>query len=156
MVAIRNARPADLEALSALCLRSKAHWGYDAAFLQACRAELTLRPEHLQQTIVRIAEQDAAPLGMVQVAVSGETADLLKLFVEPRAMAQGVGRLLMEVAVSDAQRAGAVEMTIEADPAAAPFYQRMGARRVGEAPSGAIPGRRLPLFVLDILPEGVN
>jgi hypothetical protein len=33
-----------------------------------------------------------------------------------------------------------------ADPNAAGFYERSGAVRVGEAPSDAVPGRRLPLY----------
>ena len=41
---LRPARIEDLEALSALCLRSKAHWGYDAAFMAAWGQELTLTP----------------------------------------------------------------------------------------------------------------
>ena len=38
---LRAARPEEAAAISALALRSKAHWGYDEAFLAACRAELT-------------------------------------------------------------------------------------------------------------------
>ena len=30
----------ECETLSALCLRSKAHWGYDSAFMEAVREEL--------------------------------------------------------------------------------------------------------------------
>ena len=37
-------------------------------------------------------------------------------------------------------------LTILADPFAAAFYAHTGARRVGEAPSDAIPGRLLPLY----------
>jgi hypothetical protein len=36
-VRLRAPRLDELEALSDLCLRSKAVWGYDAAFLEACR-----------------------------------------------------------------------------------------------------------------------
>ena len=41
---VRAARPAEAEAISALALRSKAHWGYDPAFLEACREDLTIDP----------------------------------------------------------------------------------------------------------------
>jgi hypothetical protein len=44
-VLIRPARPDECELLSELALRSKGCWGYDAEFLEACRAELTLVPE---------------------------------------------------------------------------------------------------------------
>ena len=36
---VRPARPDEAEALTALVLRSKAHWGYDEAFTAACRDE---------------------------------------------------------------------------------------------------------------------
>ena len=42
MLALRPARPEEAPALTELCLRSKAVWGYDAAFMQACRRELTM------------------------------------------------------------------------------------------------------------------
>ena len=44
-------------------------------------------------------------------------------------------------------------MTILADPNAAAFYQRMGARFLQDAPSDAIPGRTLPLYELDLTSE---
>ena len=46
-------------------------------------------------------------------------------------------------------------MTILADPHAAPFYERMGARFVRNAPSDAIPGRTLPLYEYDLTAEGL-
>ena len=42
MIRLRDARQDELQSLTELCLRSKAVWGYDAAFMAACRIELTL------------------------------------------------------------------------------------------------------------------
>ena len=53
---IRPASAGEAAALSALALRSKAHWGYDAAFLDACRAELTLRDDELASRRTLVAE----------------------------------------------------------------------------------------------------
>ncbi|MFH8382916.1 hypothetical protein ACH4E7_18490 [Kitasatospora sp. NPDC018058] len=39
---IRPARPAEAELLTGIAVRAKAHWGYDEAFMAACRDELTL------------------------------------------------------------------------------------------------------------------
>jgi hypothetical protein len=39
-------------------------------------------------------------------------------------------------------------MTIDADPGAVPFYERMGAVPAGLVPSGSIPGRFLPRLVV--------
>jgi hypothetical protein len=38
-------------------------------------------------------------------------------------------------------------MFIASDPFAEPFYRAMGAERIGETPSDAIPGRLIPLLM---------
>lgn len=141
---------ADLPALSALCLRSKAVWGYDTAFMDACVAELTLTRADLATTDVAMIDGDNGPVAVAQVAVEKDTADLLKLFVDPGAMGSGYGRRLFLWTVERARARGATAMSIEADPGAAPFYERMGAVRDGLAPSGSIPGRFLPRLSLEI------
>ena len=50
--------PDEAAALSGLALRSKGYWGYDAAFLDACRAELTLTPD--QAAAARVVERPTA------------------------------------------------------------------------------------------------
>lgn len=149
MIRLRNARQDELSSLSGLCMRSKAHWGYDEAFMAACRAELTLHPDELETSSLQVAECDAAVAGMAQVRVSGADADLLKLFVEPDSIGTGVGRLLFEWATAKARELGATSMVIEADPDAAPFYERMGAHHAGSVPSGSIPGRMLPRMLME-------
>ena len=147
---IRRATEADLSALSDLCLRSKAVWGYDAAFMAACRDELTLRSEALSRTSIALAERSGRIAAMVQVEVIGDTADLLKLFVAPDALGAGLGRVLFDWATAEAHRLGARRMGIESDPGAVPFYERMGAAVIGTAPSGSIAGRWIPLLSIDL------
>ncbi len=79
-----------------------------------------------------------------------DTLDLDKLFVEPQRIRTGVGRVLMAHAIDEARRRGAKRLTILADPNAAGFYERNGARRIGEAPSDAIPGRSVPLYEIKL------
>jgi GNAT superfamily N-acetyltransferase len=150
MIELRAARQNELPSLSALCLRSKAVWGYSDAFMIACRAELTLVPDELKSTHVQVAERDTILAGMAQIKVIDTDADLLKLFVEPALLRSGVGSLLFEWATARAKSLGAVRMAIEADPGAAPFYERMGARYAGFAPSQSIPGRLLPRMLLEL------
>src|ERR1700758_2901761 len=121
MIELRDASQNELSNLSELCRRSKAAWGYDEAFLAACRAELTLHPDEFLSTCLQVAERDSAVVGLAQVSVTGIDADLLKLFVEPTLLRSGVGRLLFKWGCSRAQSLGATRMTIEADPAASPF-----------------------------------
>ena len=46
-------------------------------------------------------------------------------------MHRGVGRALFQHAVEQASKLGHHEIKIEADPNAAGFYERMGAKRIG-------------------------
>jgi GNAT superfamily N-acetyltransferase len=149
MLTIRAPRLDELPGLSDLCLRSKAVWGYSAEFLTACRGELSFDPRDLQLTPIAVAEQDGKLLGVAQVKLLQDEADLAKLFVEPNWLRGGVGRALLHWAIDVAREKGAARMIIESDPGAAPFYRRMGAHDAGKAPSGSIPGRRLPRLVIE-------
>jgi GNAT superfamily N-acetyltransferase len=142
---LRDAQVGDCEALSELAFASKASWGYDDAFMAACRADLTISPEILCNARVRIADEKT------MVGFHGVVGDELDwLFVAPEAQGHGVGAALLADACAIAATAGVRELFIEADPFAATFYERAGARLVGERPSPAIPGRVLPLYALDV------
>ena len=149
-ITLRAARARELSYLSDLCLRSKAIWGYDAAFMAACVDELTLQPEELDHTAVIVAERDQAVLGVAQVSTEAGSANLTKLFVDPEHIGKGVGVVLFDWAVQAARDLRADKLVIEADPGAEPFYLKRGAKRVGEVPSGSIPGRILPLLQLPL------
>ncbi|MGR4931663.1 GNAT family N-acetyltransferase [Bradyrhizobium sp. CAR08] len=125
-------------------------WGYDQAFLEACRRELSLSRRDLEETQVAVAEENGEIVGVVQVKVSSGEAELLKLFIEPHALRSGTGRILFAWAAEVSRDEGATQMVIEADPDAAPFYSRLGARATGEVPSGSIPGRLLPRLTFDL------
>lgn len=147
---LRSAHEADLAQLSDLCFRSKAVWGYDAAFMEACRAELTLSARDLVESSVQVAESGGRIVGVVQVDVTDNEGSLEKLFVAPDAMRTGAGRLLFVWAAEAARMQGAHILTIESDPGAADFYRRMGARDAGLAPSGSVAGRWLPRLIFDL------
>jgi GNAT superfamily N-acetyltransferase len=150
LLRLRPATPGEEDLLGELCLRSKAVWGYDAAFLAACRAELRPDAEAVASGRVQVAQLDARIAGCGEISVANQEAHLEKLFVEPGLIGSGVGAQLMDWAAGEAARLGAREMVIEADPGAVSFYLRLGAREAGTAPSGSIPGRMLPRLVLEL------
>jgi GNAT superfamily N-acetyltransferase len=156
VVFIRTAKPGESENLTALCMRSKAHWGYDAAFMRKCAAALLVSEASIAAGRVLVATDEAGrTVGTVSVADEDEGPELALMFVDPPAIGGGAGRMLFEAAVRLARRLGYRRMTILADPNAAPFYERMGARFVRNAPSDAIPGRTLPLYEYDLTAEGL-
>jgi GNAT superfamily N-acetyltransferase len=144
MLTLRIPEPDEAPALTALCIRSKAVWGYQKDFMDACRDELTLTPADLRSPHVQVVENDGRLIGVVQVTVREGTADLSKLFVDPTQLGTGAGRLLFKWATAAARKAEATILVIEADPCAAGFYRRMGAVDDGTAPSGSIAGRFIP------------
>ena len=150
MLALRPARPEEAPALTELCLRSKAVWGYDAAFMQACRRELTMTPAVITSSRVQVAEVDGRLVGVAEVKSKGDVAQLERLFVEPGMLRAGTGRQLFDWAKATARAAGTTTMLIDADPDAAPFYRRMGAADDGVVPSGSIPGRFIPRLNLSL------
>ena len=152
MVTVRPARAGEAATLTALCVRSKAHWGYDAEFMRLSRDAITVAEKDISAGRVLVAV-DAAnrTIGLVRVEPDGEMAELGLMFVDPPAMGGGAGRMLFDAAARLALNLGAHRMTILADPNAAPFYERMGARFVRNAPSDAIPGRTLPFYEYDLL-----
>ena len=144
---IRRARPDEAAALSALALRSKGHWGYDAAFLAACRDDLTLTPDDIVTSPVFVQDRPDGPAGFYRLLLHSDgIAELDDLFVEPAAMGHGVGRRLWRHAVRHAAAHGCVEIVLQSDPQAVGFYKAMGAHRVGESASIVTPERMLPVM----------
>ena len=56
-ITVRPARADEAGTLTELAMRAKASWGYDAAFMAACREELTLTPQKMAAWQVWVAEQ---------------------------------------------------------------------------------------------------
>ena len=146
-VRIRPVRPGEREALTELVLDAKRHWGYPEDLIELWRDDLAITPEVAARCEILVAERDGVPVGVA--AVNGADGELEHLWVRPRAMGEGIGRRLFERAVRIARDAGAAALTIVSDPNAAPFYEHLGARRVGLVPSKPA-GRELPRLTLDL------
>jgi hypothetical protein len=96
MIQLRTPRYDKAAFLTDLCLRSKAVWGYDEEFMQACRGEHTLTASIMQSSYLKVAEIGGHLVGVAQVTVKGELAELDKLFVEPTRLRSGAGKALFE------------------------------------------------------------
>lgn len=148
-VDIRLARPDEAERLHQLAIRSKAHWGYDADFMTRAAEAMRIRPEAIEDRRLFVAEDKGRPIGVGGIgALDDEPGafEISHLFVDPDAFGRGIGAALLERLVDDARARSATRLEILSDPQAAPFYRRMGAAPIGDAPSDAIPGRSLPLL----------
>jgi N-acetylglutamate synthase-like GNAT family acetyltransferase len=151
---IRRAEAAEATALTDLALISKAAWGYDAAFMAACRAELTVRQESISRDPTYLVEAEGRILGFYQLGLDDAVAEIRMMFVAPGALRSGLGRRLWAHLEETARTAGVRRLEVDSDPHAEAFYRAMGMRRVGEAPSGSIPGRMLPHLAKELAPRG--
>ena len=145
-VAIRSACPDEAGKLTDIAFRSKASHGYDLAFMEACRKELTVSLADFARRLLWIAEDgNGRLLGFAGLwPVENGVAEVDPVYVDPPYKGMGVGQALWAQLESQARLDGAKKLGLDSDPHAVGFYSRMGCRVVGEAPSGSIPGRMLP------------
>ena len=152
---IRNARPDEAKDLSELCMRSKAHWGYDPEFLEQCRASLTLTPERLIHHPARVAQnKNGVPMGLASFTLDPDCAkaqaEIELLFVEPDCMGMGIGRALLEDLRAILRAKGCRQLWVLSDPGAESFYRKQGAQRIALRPSDCIPDRSLPWLCIQL------
>jgi acetyltransferase (GNAT) family protein len=88
---IRRARPEESAMLTELTVRSKAHWGYDDAFLESARQDLEFQAgKFLPDFHVYVLEAEGEPLGYCSlISVDSNTVELHDLFIEPRYIGKG-------------------------------------------------------------------
>jgi N-acetylglutamate synthase-like GNAT family acetyltransferase len=136
---IRPARMPELRALSGLCLRAAAAFEADREMLRASRRELVVTPDSLLEARTGVLEQHGRAVGIAQVAVDAQGAELMRLHVDPDHMRRGHGAALLAWAASQARALQAKRIDIACPPHAAGFFQRAGALRAGER-EGPRPG----------------
>ena len=141
---IRRARVGEAGSLSELALRSKAHWGYHAEFLEAMRELLTFTERDLVDDLVYVLEQGREPVGVYRIVGNPPEGELSDLWLDPSFIGRSLGRRLFRHALDTAAAHGYRTLIIESDPNAEGFYAAMGADRIGERRSPS--GRILPLL----------
>ena len=151
MLLIRPAFPDEADVLTEIAHAAKRHWGYPESWIKHWREALTITPNLIREATVRIAEEGGDVQGFYVLAVEGETASLEHLWVHPERIGHGLGRQLVKHAVQAARTSGAPSLTVESDPNAEGFYQRIGFQHIGwvQADVDETP-RRLPLLRLEL------
>jgi len=147
-----NIRPAvetDADVLSAVAMRAKAHWGYSSLALESWRTELTISKQDVRSRPVFVAMVGGEVAGFYSLRPSEGSWELDHLWVVPELMRKGIGRALLSHALETAAGAGAVEVTVDADPNAERFYLECGAVRRGmiAAPLSDQPYRARPQLI---------
>ncbi len=90
---IRDAEPNEAACISALALRSKAHWGYSPEFMKSCEDELTYQPNQLSDARFHfvVGQQGSEIVGFYSLeAMSKRQFELGALFIEPEQIGKGI------------------------------------------------------------------
>ena len=148
-MSIRNALQGEAELLTDLTFRSKASWGYDNDFMESCRLGLTIHTSDIEnsENVIRVIETDSTVVGFYFLRLKeGRQARLRFFFIDPQYQRHGFGAMLFADVVEIATKRDISSISIESDPYAEAFYEKMGAVKVGEVSSESIKGRVLPLM----------
>lgn len=125
-ITIRRATETDAEGLTALVQESRAYRGQYATVIAGYQVTAAYIERHRVFAAVGTAGRLVGFYSLVL-----EPAELDLAFVSDEAQGTGVGRLLMEHMLDEAQRAGLTGVRVVSNPPAERFYLRMGAERVG-------------------------
>lgn len=112
---IRAARADEGPELTELALRAKSHWGYEAGFLAAARADLKIDAETIRSARVYVLQRASAVTGFYGLVGKPPIGRLEWMFLEPEAIGRGYGRLMWNHAIQAASAAGFAELLIESD-----------------------------------------
>jgi len=140
---IRPTEPGDADRLREVARAAKAHWGYDTELVRAWASGIELKGE------IEVAEEDGEVVAWSALVPGTDGVYVLEdLWVAPGYMGHGIGAELFRRAVARARELGASALELGADPNAVGFYEKVGARVVGEHLSEW--NRMTPLMRLDL------
>jgi len=149
-VTIRRSSPEEAETLTTIALEAKRYWGYPEHWIKHWEADLTITPDFIRDNQVYVAEADGEIHGFYALCVNGDKAELEHMWVTPACIGTGVGKELFLDAMERAAALDVRDAELSADPNAAGFYERMGAKQIGEVDS-PIDGqvRKLPRLKIE-------
>ncbi|NQY41856.1 MAG: GNAT family N-acetyltransferase [Legionellales bacterium] len=142
---LRKAQPQDAKTLTEIAKISKQYWGYSTELIKAWEEELTVTENFIKDCIGFVIEENNSIKGFWCRSATEELADGF-LFVEPRSIGLGYGRILWNAVMQEAKNLGLKYLTWESDPNATNFYKKMGAKQIGTKPSAIVKGRFLPIM----------
>lgn len=154
---IRRVREQEHEQLTKISFAAKRYWNYPEEYFEIWKSELTITEDYINNNEVFTADVDgslAAYYSVVEVKqefMAGQTLVeksywLEHMFVLPKWIGCGIGRMMYEHMKSLCRSQGIEELRIFADPNAKGFYEKMGAIYIEERLS-SIEGRTVSLYL---------
>ena len=151
---IHRATARDHAELTDIAYAAKRHWNYPASYFELWREELTITPASIaghEVHLHRCGGETTAFYALAELEEDLQVGNIVveaglwleHMFVRPRYMGQGIGRLLFAHCLTICALKNHAFLGILADPNARSFYEKLGCLFVRDYPS-TIPGRTTP------------
>src|SRR3954453_3254172 len=132
---VRRAQPDEAARLTQIAHAAKRHWGYPQEWIALWQTDLTITPEFIANNEMFIAVAGNEIVGCCALVMNDSLAEIEHMWIQPEQIGSGIGTRLFAHAKQRAEELGASALELSADPNAEGFYERMGARRIGEIPA---------------------
>jgi len=126
-----DAKPDQNLLLRDILIKSKGYWGYSEEQLAIWRSNLVFEKKYISQNTVKLIIKESKIIGFF--AITRNKVDLLDhLWLLPEAIGKGIGNLVFKQILKECNALGISEFFIISDPDAQGFYEKKGAKQVGE------------------------
>ena len=129
MIELRPALETESPYLSDLASRSKSHWPYDEDYLSQVRSMTHITAEYIRGWPVVVASEGDEILGFAAVRESKGENMLDQLWIEPKFIGKGFGRLLFLEGRPKSKGAGLDEVYDCVRPIRGSFLHQNGCRK---------------------------
>lgn len=146
---ISRATPNDADSLTKIATSAKRHWNYPEEWIQYWLPQLTISPEYISANEVWMMLDEEMPIAFYALSQDEEGYELGHLWVLPEYIGKGIGKKLLRHALERCKLLNISSLKIYADPNAQLFYEKMGAKKVGESKSDLFGQERI-LPVMEI------
>ena len=147
---IQKATAEDAVRLTQLTIRSKSYWDYTPEQIEKWRDELTITTDYINQNHVFILVDGDDLIGYYSfILVDQILVKLDNFFIDPEFIGMGFGKKLMLCLFAQVKERGMTKITLDSEPNATAFYQKLGFTTIGKLPS-SIENRYLPIMMIDL------
>ncbi|MBP6625766.1 MAG: GNAT family N-acetyltransferase [Chitinophagaceae bacterium] len=130
---VKKSTPEDSEILTALTKKSKAYWGYSDQQMNDWSESLTITKNYIETNIVfKLVIEDEIVAYYSYIQLDIWTIKLDNLFVLPKLIGQGLGRLLIQDLLFRIKKTSINKIILESDPHVEKFYTKLNFVKVGQ------------------------
>ena len=147
---IEKAKNTDASEITELTIRSKSYWNYSKEQIEEWKNDLTVTSDYIEKKEVYKLIDNTILIGYYSYyKLNEKDVKLENLFIEPRFIGQGYGKLLISDFLQRIKKTAYKKVTLDADPNSEKFYLCIGFQSVGQLKS-AIKGRFLPIMEMEV------